>query len=224
VANRIVQRKTTLARRMLAGDCGGGYTDAILVLSSLLSSLASELWPGEFIDRKRFVELWVRYALPAASRVSVPLLAQTLYSQGAQASIVELKKLRPEVFVMFPEHPDSLVLSGDRADLSETEVAKGCPSLSLKIIREHSYPNAFYQNVRNPAVHRYGVGDYASVFPGGTRNHTIGYANVMEKPYRRIYFNIEWLCKLAEQVVTSAASHLESAPFAEPYAWWLPVK
>ena len=92
------------------------------------------------------------------------------------------------------------------------------------MIREHCYPNAFYQNVRNPAVHRYGVGDYASVFPGGSKDYPIGYANVMEKPYRRIYFNIEWLCQLAEQVVASAASHLESAPFPVPYQWWLPAK
>ncbi len=125
---------------------------------------------------------------------------------------------------MFPEHPDSLVLSGDRADLEECEVTKACHGLSLKTIREHSYPNAFYRHVRNPVVHRYGVGDYASIFPGGSKDVPIGYANVIHKPYRRIYFNVEWLSALAESVVGAAAPHLGSAPFPKPYAWWLPER
>src|SRR4051812_45553630 len=77
-----VNDKLRVAEALAAGGCGGGYVDAVIIMASLVSAMASDLWPGTGIDRRRFVELWVRYGEPEARRVSVPLLTQFLRDTG----------------------------------------------------------------------------------------------------------------------------------------------
>ena len=56
-----VDQKAHLAEQLAQGECGGGYGDAIIVLSSVISGIAAALWPGERIDRQRFAQVWWTY-------------------------------------------------------------------------------------------------------------------------------------------------------------------
>src|SRR5512138_640924 len=71
-----VERKIVVAQALDRGECGGSYAEACIIMASVISGIASDLWPGKGLDRKRFVELWARYADPALSPnlISVPLL------------------------------------------------------------------------------------------------------------------------------------------------------
>src|SRR5438874_11300841 len=81
---RYVKHKLDMAGRLGSGECGGEYSDACVLISALLSGIAADLFPGTGMDRRRFVETWVRYARPdlGASNISVPLLARRLRRKG----------------------------------------------------------------------------------------------------------------------------------------------
>src|SRR6266542_6289189 len=78
------ERKLRLPSRLDAGEEGGSYGDGILIISSVLSACASQLWSGRGIDKERFVELWARYANADARPllISVPLLLQALREEA----------------------------------------------------------------------------------------------------------------------------------------------
>ncbi len=217
-----VRTRLEVARRLARGECGGSAAEAILITSSALSTLAADLWPGEQIDRKRFVELWVRYADPAlnSTRVSVPLLAEACHVKGPAGGVGELEKLCPEVVGFFPSMPDSLVLDGDRADRDESDVKRACPSIPLPMIRKHSYPALFYEHIRSGVVHEYSPTKFASIFPGGSRDTPISYSNVIERPFRRIYFKLDWVFKVASSIASNAEPDIR-ARNRLPHVWWL---
>ena len=52
-----VTKKRDTALRLANGECGGSYGEAMLILCTILSALAAEVWPGTQIDKRRFVEL-----------------------------------------------------------------------------------------------------------------------------------------------------------------------
>lgn len=66
-----VERKIGTAVMLDDGQCNGSYSDACVLLSSLISGIAAELWPGDGIDRARFIELWIRYADPTLRRITL---------------------------------------------------------------------------------------------------------------------------------------------------------
>ena len=115
-----VRHRSDLARRLAAGECGGWYGDAVLIISSAISALSADLFPGLRIDRRRFVQLWARHADPALGplQISVPLLAQALHESGDASAVAKLQILRPDVISLFPAMVDARVLDGTRADAS----------------------------------------------------------------------------------------------------------
>jgi len=68
---------------------------------------------------------------------------------------------------------DSLVLDGHRADASEDEVHTAAPSLPVPKIREFTYPNLFYSEIRSGFVHEGDTTSLGSSHPGGTRTADI---------------------------------------------------
>lgn len=106
------------------GQCNGSYADACVLLSSLLSGIAAELWPGtDRIDARRFVELWTRFCLSElqAIQISVPLLRRSFLESGRDRDAKVLEERRPDMFTL---GHGSLVLRGAEVDLSEAEVLK----------------------------------------------------------------------------------------------------
>jgi len=75
-----VSEKIEIATCLHEGGCGGSYSEAIIVLSAAISSIAAEVWPGERIDRRRFVEAIkdCRNVKPESIRISIPLLIRDL--------------------------------------------------------------------------------------------------------------------------------------------------
>lgn len=218
-----VRHKANVARRLAAGECGGSYGDAVLILSSAVSAIAAELFAGTRIDRKRFVQTWVRYADPALTpvQISVPLLAQARFESGDQATVRCLGTLRPQAIATFPAMVDTLVLDGSRSDASQAEVLAACSNLPVPAVREFSYPNVFYAEIRSGFVHEGDTTEFGSSHPGGTRQADISYANVINKPYRRIHFSLDWLCRLAESIAGNAAADVYKPRSALPKHWWV---
>lgn len=218
-----VRHKTSVARRLATGECGGWYGDAVLVLSSAVSALSANLFPGKRIDRKRFTQTWVRYADTALSPrlISVPLLAQDRFEANDNLTVECLRKLRPEAIATFPAMVDTLVLDGTTSDASEADVLAACPHMDSPSVREFAYASVFYSEIRSGFVHEGDTTEFGSSHPGGMRQADISYANVIDKPYRRIHFSIDWLCRLAESIAINATADIHKRPFPLPTLWWL---
>jgi hypothetical protein len=220
-----VHHKVEVSRRLAAGECGGSYGDAILILSAAISTVAADLFPGDRIDRVRFVEVWTRYADPVLNpvRISVPLLAQNLYESGDSANVQALQALRPNVIFLFPAMVSTSVLNAEASDASEHEIQAVCPDLTITVIRRFSYPTLFYSEIRNGFVHQGRTSPFGSSHPSPSGNRTadISYTNVIEKPYRRIHFSVSYLGRMAESIASNAAPeiHLPRKPL--PAVWWL---
>lgn len=240
---QFVERPLGVARALDGGACGGSYAEACILISGVISAMASYVWPGEQIDRKRFVELWVRFSGDGdAARVSVPLLIQGLVADGRLDEARAMKRLQPEMFG--PGH-DCRVVTGDEVDAHEQALIAACPTLDLAIVRRHAYPTVFYEHVRSKLVHEYGFGpDGKAVQWPMTRRTDAGvsYSNqlvkteervvetedgpeVVPRHYstRRIHFHTAWLIELTRTLAMNADQMLSvtPAPLALP-EWWLP--
>ena len=115
---KFVNHKVDVSLALGRGECGGAYSDAMILLSSAISGIAADLWPGERIDQVRFIETWVRYSDPPlmANRFSIPLLRQHLQSQGKTGEVAAIDAMRPKLFG--PGY-GSKVLTGHDVDASE---------------------------------------------------------------------------------------------------------
>ena len=73
-------------------------------------------------------------------------------------------------------------------DKSEKEVMDICQTLSLEEVRQHSYANLLYKEVRSGYVHEYRPGNRADSSPmTGNPNVQVSYVNWANQD-RRIYF------------------------------------
>jgi hypothetical protein len=217
------ERKLSLASRLADGRVeGGSYGDGILIISSVLAAAAAQLWPGERIDKHRFVELWNSYDDPNGKRnlVSVPLLMQDLEEQDA-GSAEALAESNPKLLRAVPGLPNDYVITGADVDLDERQILRRCPGLDVRLIRHHSYAAIFYKEVRSAYVHEYRAGDAASAHRMAWDEGVVSYTNVISAPHRRIHFPIPWLGEVTRSVVEAIAPLWDSAPLPRPNGWWL---
>jgi hypothetical protein len=219
-------RKLLLASRLSAGAEGGSYGDGILIISSLLAACASQLWPGRGIDKKRFVELWVRYAdsnnTPAV--VSVPLLLQYLAeAQGTSfnSQAESLMRSNPKMLGTIPGMLNDHIITGRDVDLDEAEVQRYCQDLSIKLLRRYSYPAIFYDRVRSAYVHEYRAGWAASPHAMSGEEGVVSYANTLPAPHRRIHFPVGWLSEVTRSIIRAVEPIWESGATPRPTRWWL---
>lgn len=221
-----------MARALARGECGGGYEDAILILSSVVSTFAAQFWPRmpddvskkhAVPDAKRFVECWVTYADPTltSTMISVPLLAEDLHERADTQSLDALKSMRPELLRYFPDKFDGAVHTGETADSHEREIVAHCPDLALNTIRRWSYPAVFYREVRSGYVHKLSPTKRASRFPGGSSGAAVTYLNSVQRPFRRIHFEIEWLCVVVEALAARAYSDWDRNGSRCALRWWI---
>lgn len=213
-----VQEKLRVATALEAGECGGTYVDAMVIMASLLSGIASDLWPGPGQDKKRFVELWTLFGEPGATRVSVPLLTQWLRSMGRNAEAGAIEGLHRNEFFW----PGSTsVLVGEDVDLSDNAIQAVCPTISVRDLRRFSYPVLFYEHVRCAGVHEYQVGEQASAWAMTSRQANVSYVN-RQMPglttRRHICFHGPWL----RQLISSIVERVDQEPSpAVPASWWI---
>lgn len=210
-------KKQKLALDLSQGACGGSYGEAVLILCAALSALAAEVWPGTNIDRKRFVHFLKRFAAPelSATSISVPILAASLRRTRKRGALKRLRKA-------YLNYDHSRVLTGREVDRSEREILSVCPSLKRKEVRECSYANLLYRELRSGYVHEYRPRGKAVSWPmTQDKNAHVSYVNWVHDPDRHIHFHVTWLSALVSATAKAADEISHRLPLHKPNRWWL---
>jgi hypothetical protein len=215
-----VRERLDVASALNSGHCGGSYFEAMILMSAVLSGLAAGRWPGDGIDKKRFVELWAAFSDPVDVRISVPLLIRTLRADGRENEATVIETSRPNLLT----GAQSLVLVDDDVDMAEGDLRGFCPDITLQYLRKHSYPVLFYRHVRSTLVHEYALGAKASPTAMTRRPPAVSYLNQISVHRHRgvrrlIHFHPEWL----KELVLAIALRLEHASPVQgrPSRWWI---
>jgi hypothetical protein len=217
-----IDRRLNVARNLGSGGCGGDYSDACVLLSSVISGIAADLWPGPGIDHVRFVETWVRYADPQLkpNLISLPLLARSLRTKGCVAEAIQVETLRPSAF---GSSGSGVILTCDDVDLDEATLLQGS-TVDRSLVRSRSYPSVFYQHVRSSLVHENHLDDRAAGVPMTDRVAAVSYVNVLSRAtlahQRRIHFHLEWLIDVVRSIAEAAEPDLQERPLGRPDVWW----
>lgn len=211
-----VDQKISIAQKLYKGECGASYPEAVIISCSIISGIASEIWKGDRIDRKRFVELLVRYCAAELNtkNISIPLFVWNLKKTGNVSRATAFKNTILEKDV-------TRVLTDNDIDLTEEEVIQICPEISLREIRKFSYANLLYQQLRSGYIHEYRTNDFVHSLPMTTRKANISYVNVMDQPYRSICFHFEWLIELIKSILNKVQPIWDTLPLEEPQKWWI---
>lgn len=212
---RWVTNKCEIARKLADGEAGATYSEAAIVVSSAITALAAEAWPGRGKDKVRFIELLVKTLriVPSPSTISVPLLIQHLRKNAfdAEAEMLQ-KKLMPYGY--------GLVVTGSEVDTSEDILQALCPSISIKILRTNSYACVLYEELRSSYAHQYKPGIRAESWPMTMKTgESVSYVNKITE--RRIHFHLEWLTHIAiclASALDSAGANVSRSP---PSTWWI---
>ena len=211
--------KCQLAMRLSRGEAGGGYAEAAILACAALSALAAELWPGKGIDRFRFIEMLVKLGPEAStcSTISVPLLVQHLTSTR---NITDAEKLRRA----FAIPQISRVLTGSDVDQHEEKILAVCPTIKLKVLRQHSYASILYSEIRSSYAHQYQPGVQADSFPMTMRaGQKVSYINRLSddlQTHRLLHFHIDWLLALPVGLAGIADDLSSEMPHPCPIIWW----
>jgi hypothetical protein len=221
-----VQGRVAVALRLSEGQCGGTYAEAVLILSSILSGMAADLWPGKSKDRRRFVEMWAKYADPTLkpNLISIPLLINDLESKGLQDLATKLRAIYPPAFSPL-SIADTLVITQKEVDRSEADLLNLDPRLTTKYLRRFSYGAVCYDHVRSGYTHEYHTTDFARGLPMAREPVPVSYVNTLEEPKRRIYFDITWVANIVVSASASVSAPLMALPtqehFLDPKCWWV---
>ncbi len=227
-----IARPVRIAQELAAGALGGTYTEAVLLLTALLSAIAAEAWPGTGVDRMRFIELLVRHTPSAleATKISLPLLIRDCHVEGQHDTAKKLEGLRPR---LFGPGQDSRVLTGEEVDVFEDDVV-AASGLDLRRVRETSYAAVLYKRVRCGVAHQYSLDRDATAWPMASKSAAISYSNLLEldhtrepsEPHdlgrrlgtvrRQIHFGVDWLAELV--FATFESTGLNQLP--TPATWW----
>ena len=209
-----VDNKISLCQKILDSKIGGSYFEVYLILSSVISGIASLIWPGRGIDRKRFVELLIRFdsSENEFSRISTPLLLDNFKN----SSITNI-----EVFKKYQEFQVSRILTGSEIDFNENYIVNVTKEIVIKDLRSFSYANIFYSEVRSSIVHQYELSKIASLFPMTIRRELVSYNNYLEKPNRRICFNIQEMMNRIKLISTNVFREIKMVPQKTPISWWV---
>ena len=208
-----VEGKCAIAKSLQSGGCGGGYGEAVLVLCAALSGLAAEVWPGDRIDRKRFVELLKDFGPKqfSSTNVSVPVLVKRLSEAAKQEATV----IKSQLLNFSP----SLVLTSE-IDKSESDILNVCGTLDSREIRRCSYANLLYEQVRSGYTHEYKPGGSAESLPLSQSESDVSYVNYIDD-HRRIHFPVDWISGVAKGAAEAVDKRSTSLPKQEPAPWWI---
>lgn len=208
-----VLKKLEIANKLFLGEIGGGYFEAMLIISSILSATASILWPGVGIDKKRFIELLVKYNTTQfdLTRISIPILNESRNLTKYQEDVL-LKKYNTTSY--------SKILTSDDIDVDEITAVDKLPELKKKILRKYSYANLFYTELRSSIVHEYRTSGLTSSYPMTKKKDIISYSNNLKYPFRRIVFHFDEIKSITENIAYNVAEIFSVTPIERP-AWWI---
>ena len=210
------QRKCEIAHRLENGEAGGSYGDAVIILCSTISALAANAWPGERIDRARFVELLKNFAPTGfdSTVISIPLLIEDLNKGGRDEGNIIKRE--------FCDYSPAQVLVGTEVDKTEKDILGFCNTLTLKYIRDHSYANLLYSEVRCPYTHEFKPGKRADSGPLTRRENVgISYGNWIDEYEKHIHYPLDWISNIAISIAQDLDKMSDSLPLAQPHNWWI---
>ena len=215
-----VKKKIKIASKLNDGELGGGHAESMIILSTVISALSSMVWPGENIDRKRFIELLKKFTntTPETTRISIPLFVNELRntSRNKEADIFQNE---------FMNYGHTRVLNCDEVDKTEDEIIMICSNLNSQEIRKFSYANILYQEVRCNYIHEYYSGKRADPFPMTRKNNAcVSYINWVNDPYRHIHFHFDWIKEIILTVANALDNFEETLPLKYPESWWIEGK
>jgi polyisoprenoid-binding protein YceI len=118
------------------GKCGGTYADAVILLSSAVSAVAADLWPGPRLNRRR----WIRW-LVIASAVPVALAAQAperlAFDRASTSIVVHVGRSGVFGFAGHDHEIAAPVADGqilvDRTDLSRSTITAVFDATALRV-------------------------------------------------------------------------------------------
>ena len=212
------EQKIEIAQKLSKGESGGTYAEAAIILCSVLSAIAADIWPGKSKDKKRFVELLIKYSDESlgAKVISIPLLIGSLRDS-------EYKEESEILSDLFMPECDSRVITGPDVDKDESEIASICPSIPIKLLRQNCYAHILYTEVRSSYVHQYLPGKRSDSWAMAPqrRRVEISYVNRLDRVDRQIYYNINWLVSAIRSIVATTGDDIESLVKPEFKNWWL---
>lgn len=212
-----IDNKINIATRLYEGECDGSYAEAVLIISASISAMAAAVWPGDRIDKKRFVEIAKAYCDPSlkTTHISIPLLIEWL-SQANKCK--EATALRGK----FMDYDQTRVLRGMDTDRSEKEILSVCPNLEVKDIRRHCYASVFYDEVRSSFVHEYKASKKTDSWAvAATDDLEISYGNWRNAPHRHIHFPIKWMASVAKSIAERVDYTMTQSIPTRPSIWWI---
>ncbi len=213
--SKFIYKKISLAEKIYNGENDGGYNEIVLIFSAVLSSIASEMWPGKNIDRKRFVELLVKYTPFSlkAKYISIPVLWQKFIQiNDFDSQIILEKKYNLKGYQL---------LTDEEIDSTEDYIFEILPKLTEKEIRKYSYAQIFYEYVRSPIIHEYQISDSADQIMVTQRDVLVSYNNTLIFPYKRIYFHFRWMKEITTSLIERLNSFDIELPSELPIKWWI---
>jgi hypothetical protein len=216
------EEKCLLAGDLESGACGGSYSEGAIILCTCISAMASRLWIESVrADRKRFVEIVVQFSEPAhdTTKISVPLLVQG-ESQWRHRLAFTDKHFR-------------LTGANDKTEnellkLSATSSQSNC----RKTLRQYSYANILYRDIRCGFAHTYLPLRNARAddpLKGIFDSPAITYVNGSEGMVRQIHFGLDWIAAIAKNIARGMdvrCNHQgkyigENIGLSPPGAWWI---
>jgi hypothetical protein len=217
-----LNRRLRNADQLVQQFVGEGEPDAFIILCCCLSAFAARRWPGPGADKRRYIELLVRFCdlQPSMTLVSAPILVQNLEIRDPVASSILRKSLFPE--------SDALVVARAEIDRPEDAFRSLVPGVPLKEIREASYAAIMYGYFRSSLVHEFSLSPRVSEFPM-SRTMDLHYVSVFTgKPGKEImhlpFFPYTFVRQVVENTALRCCDAWDSASTwkgPQPKTWWI---
>jgi hypothetical protein len=226
-----ITEKIEIAQSVGSGCCGGGYDEGALIVCASISALSALAWPGDRIDKKRFIEILTKVVAsppnPNPFKISTSLLCQE--DQSFKSILFPSNKsfyLTEDIDKDYAELINYLSLKGFTIDETQRQTIKKC-----------SYGYLLYNQVRCGFAHEYIIGPNATSFDalrniGKVDAKTVSYTNSIDinnSARRRIHFPISWISQLAinvaqwldVQCLKQGLQIFEKLNLAQPPNWWI---
>ena len=219
-----IAEKITIASALGTGDCGGGYAEAAIILCATISAMSYVTWDRDGRqDRKKFVETIIRFGPQQldATKISVPLVAQDLSDSGQRLNVTN----------------KAIYLRGTEVDKTESELMGIYPQLHHLKIRNYSYANLLYEQIRCGFAHSYSAGEKASDSDqiraiAGVNDTELSYTNEIgpnDLARRRIHFPLRWISEMARSVAQGLDGEwigrgipiFQTLKLPKPDRWWI---
>jgi len=193
--------------KALSSNIPKTYADVVLIITTVLSACASLRWPGQGIDKKRFIELLVQHSPEDfhTSWVSIP----ALINQG----VIREEETR------YKGGNSTRVFCGEEIDLPINEANVQYPKVPKEQLRKYCYASLIYEWLRCGYAHEYRPYESVTHFPASCEEVRVSYIGrlIGENLIRMVSFYPDYLMSIAEYHISILVSE-KSSP---PTTWWI---